>query len=144
MPSITIECKVVGRTRPLSPGWSVPIPPEWGEAGGRLTLRDLITCVVHEEVGAFEERQRQRRLIQVLTRTEIEAGARQGKIAMAGSDLAQETDSDLSAAAALRAFEDGLYFVFVDDEQQSDLDSTVYLKTDSRLTFLRLVALVGG
>ena len=41
-------------------------------------------------------------------------------------------------------FIDGLYYVFLDDVQQENLDERVYLKPNSRLTFLRLVALAGG
>jgi len=37
-----------------------------------------------------------------------------------------------------------LYFVFIDDVQQTDLDATVYVGEGSRLMFVRLVALIGG
>jgi len=45
---------------------------------------------------------------------------------------------------ALQAFEEGLYFVFIDEVQQANLDSEVFLKMDSKVVFLRLTALVGG
>jgi hypothetical protein len=44
----------------------------------------------------------------------------------------------------LQAFEDGLYFVFIDEVQQTNLDSEVFLKANSKVIFLRLTALVGG
>jgi hypothetical protein len=59
-------------------------------------------------------------------------------------NLQQQVDSDEAVAVALQAFEDGLYFVFVDDLQQTQLDSEVFLKTNSKVVFLRLTALAGG
>ena len=104
----------------------------------------LITRVVREEVTAFRERQEARRLVSALTAAQIAAGAAKGKIDMGGRDDVQEVDADAAVATALLAFEDGLYYVFVDDEQCPALDAQIALKPDSRVTFLRLVALAGG
>ena len=146
--TLMVEGKVFGQKRPLFTDFSVPLPPEWqesGEAGGaRITLRDLIARVVMAEVSAFQERQEQRRLVQVLSRADIERGLMKGKIDMGGKDEAQPVDMQAAITAALLAFEDGLYYVFVDDAQQTDLDGEVYLQAESRMTFLRLVALAGG
>ena len=141
--TITIEGKQFGRGRVLFPSWSMPLPPESEE--GRLTLRDLIARVVREEVAAFNDRQEARRLVRALTEREIAAGAERGKIDMGGREEAlQEADGSAAVDAALLAFEDGLYYVFVDDEQAQALDAPVRLRADSRVTFLRLVALAGG
>ncbi len=63
-----------------------------------------------------------------------------------GGRIEEEPDADPSAAvaAALLAFEDGLYYVFVDNEHRTSLDDEIRLRTESRVTFLRLVALAGG
>ena len=53
---ITVEGKVLGRRRPVFSGWSVPLPPEATEEGKPFTLRDLIMCVVRQEVAAFLSR----------------------------------------------------------------------------------------
>jgi hypothetical protein len=47
-------------------------------------------------------------------------------------------------AAALQAFEDGLYVIIVDGEEQAELDRDVSLQPDSRVTFVRLAMLAGG
>jgi len=141
---ITVECKVMGRSRPITPDWSIGVPPEWQGLGGRLTLRDLIRRVVREEVSGFQARQQERRLIQILTERQIEQAVARGKVISGGSDLDQTVDPEAAVAAALLAFVDGLFFVFLDDEQKTELDSPISLKSDSHLTFLRLVALVGG
>jgi hypothetical protein len=141
---IVITARAVGQRKRLLDDWSIPYPPEFGEGGGPLTLRDLITRVVIESVRAFRKRQAGRRFIRVLSTEAIEAGAERGKIEMGGSDLDQKVDENVAVTAALQAFEDGLYLVIVDGEQQSELDREVFLRPDSHVTFLRLVMLAGG
>lgn len=143
IPTITVEAKVVGQRRPVFTDWRVPLPPD---ADGRrpLTLRDLITVVVSNEVEAFKQRQEERRLARVLTKEQIEEGAAKGKIESGEREFTQEVNTDAAVGTALQAFEDGLYFVFLDDVQQERLDQEVAVKNDSHLMFVRLVALAGG
>jgi hypothetical protein len=144
MATITIDGKVAGQRRPLFADWQIPLPPEAEPEQDRLTLRGLITRVVLEEVEAFRQRQEQRRFVQALTRADIERGLSRGKVDMGGREPEGEVDSQAAVDTALLAFQDGLYYVFVDGEQQSDLEARVALQPDSRVTFLRLVALAGG
>lgn len=141
--SLVVEAKQVGQRRPLLPAWHVPLPPE-RVTNPSLTLRDLITLIVHEEVRAFRERQEERRLIRVLTAAQIEQGAAAGKVDPGQRDLQQEVNAGQAVTVALQAFENGLYYVFVDDEHHTALDSTIYLQPDSHVLFVRLVALAGG
>jgi hypothetical protein len=141
---LTIEGKALGQRRPLFEDWSIPLPPGSGEGGGGLTLRDLIARVVRAEVAAFRDRQQERRLARAFSAAEIERGAALGKVDMGGRDLDQAVDEDQAVAAALQAFEDGIYLVVVDGEDFRDLDRAVYLRPDSRVTFLRLALLAGG
>lgn len=144
MPStLTIEGKVPGKSRPLFDDWRLPLPPEW-EGGEPITLRDLLMRVVREEVRAFKDRQEARRTIRALTHADIQSGLMKGKVDSGGRELTQEVDEEAAVATALQAFEDGIYYVFVDDEQAESLDAEVHLRPDGRVTFLRLVALAGG
>jgi hypothetical protein len=140
---LTIDARAVGQKRALVPEWSVPLPPEL-ENGAGTTLRDLITAVVRTEVRAFKERQREARLVQVLTPEQIRQGETRGKIDSGGRDLKQPVDEDGAVRTALQAFEDGIYLVLVDDAEQRELDAPVRLRPDSRLLFLRLSLLAGG
>ena len=143
---ITVKGKVVGQARPVFPDWSLPLPPEMGSAG-QLTLRALITRIVLEEVEVFKLRQQERRLTRVLSPADIGRGAVSGKVSMGGLDGRsgeQEVDADAAVAAALQAFEDRFYYVFIDDVQGEALDQPVNLRLNSAVTFLRLVPLAGG
>jgi hypothetical protein len=140
---LTISGKALGRKKPLFDDFAIPFPPELGE-GGAVTLRDLISHVVRGEVEAFKQRQEERRLIRALTSTEIAEGAARGKVEMGGRDLKQKVDVDEAIGTALEAFEDGLYLVVVDGQEQRSLDSQVFVKDDSRVAFVRLTMLAGG
>jgi hypothetical protein len=142
--TITVEGKIVGQKRPLFADWRIELPPIWERGGDRMKLRDLITRVVAEEVQAFRLRQDERRLAKIMSPAEIEQGARTGKIDPGERDLQQAINIDEVVGVALQAFEDGLYYVFIDGVQPAGLDSEVYLNPDSRVTFIRLVALAGG
>jgi hypothetical protein len=143
MPVLTISARAMGKRKPLVPDWQIPWPPEEG-GGEALTLRELITRIVHTEVQAFEKRQEECRLVRILTERDIEAGLEKGRVDSGGRDLHQKPDPDEAVGTALQAFEDGLYLVFLDEEEQRDLDKQVFLRPDSKLTFVRLTMLAGA
>jgi hypothetical protein len=64
--TITISGQLLGRTKPLFTDWRVPLPPDIFDNGKRLTLRDLLTRIVLEEVEAFRTRQEQRQKKNIL------------------------------------------------------------------------------
>ncbi|MBN2293920.1 MAG: hypothetical protein JXM70_15950 [Pirellulales bacterium] len=142
--TITITTKVLGRRKRILDDWSIPFPPDLDDDGDSLTLRDLITRIVIEQIEAFRQRQERRKFIAVLTEQQIDAAAEKGKVDMGGRDLNQKVDTDEAVAAALQAFEDGLYLVSIDAQEYRDLDAQVFLQPDSRITFIRLVMLAGG
>jgi hypothetical protein len=141
---ITIEARATGARRELAPQWQVPIE-DVGGGGSPLTLRLFIERVVRAEVGAFRERQARQRFVEVLTRQAIEDRAERGRVTFADTEVeAQDVDADDAVATALEAFDDGLYFVLIDGREYRSLDEQVAVAADSKVTFLRLVALAGG
>lgn len=140
---LTISGKALGKKKPLFDDFSVPFPPELGE-GGTITLRDLLGKVVRAEVAAFKQRQEERRFLKALTAKEIADAAARGKVDMGGHDLKQHVDPDEAVGVALEAFEDGLYLVIVDGQEQRALDNQLFLQPDSKIAFVRLTMLAGG
>jgi hypothetical protein len=143
MAVLTISARAMGKRKALVPDWQIPWPPEEG-GGEALTLRELITCIVRNEVRAFEKRQEERKLVRILTERAIESGLEKGRVDSGGRDLHQKVDPDKAVGTALQAFEDGLYLVFLEEEEQRDLDKQVFLRPDSKLTFVRLTMLAGA
>src|SRR5262245_7955507 len=103
---LTLSARVVGRRKPLIPDWQIPWPPDEEEDGENLTLRELITRIVHNEVQAFEKRQEERKLARILTEKEIESGLEKGRVDSGGRDLNQKVDVEEAVGTALQAFED--------------------------------------
>jgi hypothetical protein len=142
--TLTISGKTIGARKPLFADWSLPIPPQWQGEGG-ITLRELIGCVVRSEVEAFRQRQEQRQVFRALTARQISDAATKGKIESGGSEVPlQAVDENEAVAIAWQAFEDGLYLVVIDGQDQRDLDGEIHLQPDTRVTFVRLTLLAGG
>ena len=142
--TLLIEGKIPGQRRPLFPDWQMPLPSEWERTDGRITLRNLITQVVREEVSAFQGRQEEKRLLHSLTEQDITRGLMKGKIDLGGRESVQQVNIADAITTALQAYEDGLYYVFVDNTQMTELEQEVTVGLESRVTFIRLVALAGG
>ena len=136
---LTVQGKALGRKKPLFDDFSVSPP-----ATGNLTLRSLVGHVVRQEVAAFNNRQAERRLLHALTAKQIDEGIAKGKVDPGGSALDQKVDVDAAIAAAIEAFQDGLYLVVLDEIELKDIDAPVTLSEASRLTFIRLSLLAGG
>lgn len=109
-----------------------------------VPLRTLISEVVRHEVLRHNAPERTNRFARVLTPELIERGTRSGHIAVRSGTARISTDPAEAVRTAVRAFEDGLYYVFVDDLQHEDLDDLVSVRPDTKLLFVRLVALAGG
>ncbi len=136
---LTVQGKALGRKKPLFDDFSVTPPTT-----GNLTLRSLIGHVVRQEVLAFKNRQAERRLLRALTAKQIDEALAKGKVDSGGSTLDQTVDVDAAIAAAIEAFQDGLYLVVLDETDLKDLDAPLTLTETSRLTFIRLSLLAGG
>src|SRR6266496_4374652 len=122
---LTIDAKVLGRKKPLFADWSITLPPDLGGGGEPFTLRRLITGIVCEEAKAFRDRQEERKVLRALTAAQIDEGVAQGKVDMGGRELKQEVDEEQAVGAALQAFEDGIYLVVLDGQEQRDLDKEI-------------------
>lgn len=110
---------------------------------GMVTLRDLIRDVTERRVKAWNERTEEDEILRVLSAEEMEAGARVGKLAFGEPMNRARQDSGQAVENALQLFEDGLYCVFIDEEQMEELDASISLKEGSVLTFVRLTMLSG-
>jgi hypothetical protein len=120
----------------------VPLPD--GATDGGLTLRELISLAVREELAAYSERRIERTFAQALSEQRIAAGRAAGRIDSGQRHTAPPPSPEVAVGTALEAFEDGLFLVLVDGRQETKLDAQVFVSADSTVTFLRLVALAGG
>ncbi|MFC4638150.1 hypothetical protein [Deinococcus hohokamensis] len=132
-----VETKVIGRRTPFERR-PIELPDE------PHTLRSLLTRLVHQEVQAYQERQASVGLLRVLTQCELQDAAVTGRVSVAPQERSGSVTPEEATRTALTAFGDGLYYVFVDERQITELDEPVTLRPDSTLLLLRLTALAGG
>lgn len=67
-----ISAKQLGRKKPSMDDWEYVPPGEILDPGdGGLTLRELLSAITHDEVAAYNKRQKRQQLTQVLTRKEM-------------------------------------------------------------------------
>jgi len=107
------------------------------------TLADLIRATVTNEVERFNASRAEPKLFAFLTPAEIQAQSQDGKVGF--GDIANTDEADLEQAieVALQAHADGVFLVFIDDEEIRSLDEELTLEEGSEVTFLRLTFLTG-
>ena len=106
------------------------------------TIKDLITELVKINVEKFNKKIDDKDILSIMTNEYIAEAARSGKI---GDEVHGDKKANLEKAldTAYLAFEDGLYCIFINDEQTEKLDDSLNLKDGDILTFIRLTMLAG-
>ncbi|WP_055613819.1 hypothetical protein [Streptomyces phaeochromogenes] len=113
-------------------GWGLEIAEE------RLALRELIRRRVFQEVAEFNARTPE--VFQGLVQPKDTERVLNGYALRTPRRIDPEVQTEL----ALRAFAGNGFLVLVGDRQFTDLDEEIELKLGTEVTFLKLVALVGG
>ena len=106
------------------------------------TTKDLITELIKINVEKFNKKIDDKDILSIMTNEYIAEAARSGKI---GDEVHGDKKANLEKAldTAYLAFEDGLYCIFINDEQSEKLDDSLNLKDGDILTFIRLTMLAG-
>ena len=106
------------------------------------TTKDLITELVKINVEKFNKKIDEKDILSIMTNENIAKAARIGKI---GDEVHGDKKANLKKAldTAYLAFEDGLYCIFINDEQSEKLDDSLNLKDGDILTLIRLTMLSG-
>ena len=106
------------------------------------TTKDLITELVKINVEKFNKKIDEKDILSIMTNENIAKAARIGKI---GDEVHGDKKANLKKAldTAYLAFEDGLYCIFINDEQTEKLDDSLNLKDGDILTLIRLTMLAG-
>ena len=135
---LKIYLKQIGQRKQMV----APVDFEYSPVPG--TVRDLITKTVEACVNAYNERVRQGdSRANPVTEKKIEDMAGVGKIAFGINYGGMEQDQDKAIGNALQSFEDGLYRVFLNDNELERLDDNLGLCEGDSLTFIRLTMLTG-
>ncbi|CAM4172133.1 hypothetical protein [Saccharibacillus endophyticus] len=134
---LTALVKSPGRKRGMA-GRELDLP------GMPRTLRELIEQIVRLMVREYEERRTGDDLLRALTEQQIDSGAEDGKVGFKAIYGEHPANEDSAVAAALLGFEDGLYRVFVRQEEVTGLDAPLTLADGDEVVFMRFTMLAGG
>lgn len=106
-------------------------------------VKQLIESCVRSEVRKYNEKREDQIVLSFLSPAQIEKQSRDGKIGF--GDLANKTlaKEDAAIENALLAFKDGLYLVFIDDTEITDIETAIKLSPESVVSFIRMTFLAG-
>lgn len=135
---VKIHLKQIGQRKQTV----APVDIEYSTAPRKV--RELITQTVTMCVNAYNERVRRGdSLTAPVTEEQIADMASVGKIAFGINYGGREQDPDKAIDNALQSFEDGLYRVFLNENELERLDDDLDLCEGDSLTFIRLTMLTG-
>jgi hypothetical protein len=135
-----IQIKELGKRKPRLKNKAIELATLSADA----SLEVFIKLLVQEQLAAFNERKKAESLLPFLDNGAIIDGMEKGKVSF-GQTYNDTTNTPEEAInIAIQAFKDGLYAIFVDDEQKEKLDNSCDVKAGSVVTFIRLTFLSGG
>lgn len=110
---------------------------------GIKTVKELLTEFVTINVEKFNEGYTENDIVPYLTDKKINDLSDAGKISFGVDYNEQKQDLEKAIENALQSYEDGIYRVFVNDEEMGEIDCEINLKENDELTFVRLTMLAG-
>ena len=108
------------------------------------TLRQLISIFVADSVEGYNRRLNIKDPATILSSEAIDAMSHVGKIGFGIPFGNQPADVQDSLETAFQGFEDGLFRLFIGEEEVEFLDTPLQLREDDTITIVRLVMLTGG
>lgn len=106
------------------------------------TTSELISECVSTCVAAYNNRIRQTDG-KPLTAEQIENMSEAGKIAFGINYNGKEADLSEAIKTAFQAYEDGLFRIFIDEEEAGALDDELSVSENNLITFIKLTMLAG-
>jgi len=109
---------------------------------GIATSKDLIEHVVCHMVKAYNDKELDTPLLSYLTDDKITNGAKTGKIGFDERRNENVQDEKKAVENALTCFEDGIFRMFINNEE-IEINQSIQIKDGDEITFIRLTMLAG-
>lgn len=114
------------------------------EIKGKIeTVKDLLIEFVTINVKEFNEGLTENDVVPYLTDEKINDLSDAGKISFGVDYNGKKQDLEKAIENALQSYEDGIYRVFVNDEEIGKINDKLDLQENDELTFIRLTMLAG-
>lgn len=108
-----------------------------------LNLRELIDIIITKNVNEFNEKTKQERLVEYLTEEDINSKIKFGKISFGKYNNTSLQNLEKALEIAYLAYEDGIYKVFIGENEANSLDEKLELEENESITFIKLTMLCG-
>ncbi|MBQ8780693.1 MAG: hypothetical protein IJZ72_03345 [Oscillospiraceae bacterium] len=108
-----------------------------------VTVRELISEAVHTCVTEYNRRVEKGETAEPLSADEINDMSEIGKIAFGINYSGRKADEAAALENALQAYEDGLYRIFIGENEAGGLNDSIELNENDSVTFIRLTMLTG-
>lgn len=136
--NLSIQTKQLGKRRCCIEPMQIELPDETF-----TDVRSLITAIVRRQVEGHNQRPGENDLLKYLTQEEIDDRAESGKVGFGVNYNGEKASAEAAVKNALQAYEDGIFRLFVNDEEAGTADTPLVLREGDRLTFVRLTLLSG-
>lgn len=137
---ITISVKQPGRKHALIDRQMLEI----ADLPDHPSLRELLLAVVAQQVAAYNSKPLEKNLLPFLSGSEVAALVNTGKAGFGSIYNEHKADREKAQETALQAFADGLFAVFIGDEEIKKLADHFSLNSQTVITFVRLTFLAGS
>lgn len=108
------------------------------------TLRLLLKAIVQQQVQAYNDRKERPTVLNILNTGQINQASQQGKVTFGDSENTTLAIEETAIETVLQAFEDGLFAVFLGDEQIEYLEEVLTFDETTVFSFIRLTFLAGS
>ena len=106
------------------------------------TAKELVEYIVRRNVDEYNRKDIDAPLFQYLTSDELEDKAQTGKVGFGDRKSENTQDADKAVENALTCFDDGIFKLFINDDEV-DFGDEIALKEGDEITFIRLTMLAG-
>ena len=106
------------------------------------TAKALIEYIVRRNVQQYNNKPIDADILPYLTDDDMENGAQIGKIGFGDRKNENKQDADNAVKNALTCFEDGIFRLFIGDEEYG-INDKISIKNGDEVTFIRLTMLAG-
>ncbi len=114
------------------------------EINPQCTVAELIQAVVKEQVENYLQKPDEKSILPALSKAETDEMIESGKVHFGIIQKNKIPDIVEAQKTALQAFEDGMYAVFADEDELTDLNQSLRINETMLFTFIRLTFLAGS
>ena len=138
--NLQIKVKQPGRKHPLLDKKIITVEG----LNSQTNLQTLIEAIVHQQVVEYNSKSPEKNILPFLSQSQIEEQGVAGKVSFGSIYNENKADVEQAKKNALQAYEDGIFVVFVNDEEIKQLNSIITLPANSVIIFIRLTFLAGS